>query len=100
MNKIQKSIRDKVQSRRELTPDELDAVNGGKPHTGQGIIDFFSWVACGFNHHYVPTGKTKYSVDFIMKADFYEVKCTDCGHTTWKRGTAPNIQGPKIKENP
>ena len=90
MGMLKKAQEKTTQSRRELTPDELDAVNGGKPHTGQGIIDFFSWVACGFN----------YSVDFIMKADFYEVKCTDCGHTTWKRGTAPNIQGPKIKENP
>ena len=84
------------QNRRELTPAELDLVVGGKPHSGQAILDFFAWIGCGFNHHYYPTGKTKTDLDLVFTAHFYQVKCSDCGHTTWIRGELPNIQGPKI----
>lgn len=72
----------------ELTDEEMEQTAGGKPHVGEGIIDFFSWVACGFNHHYVYTGKTKQSIDLVFHVTFYEQKCTDCGHYNWTR-TAP-----------
>ena len=72
----------------ELTDEEMEQTAGGKPHVGEGIIDFFSWVACGFNHHYVYTGKTKQSIDLVFHVTFYEQKCTDCVHYNWTR-TAP-----------
>ena len=80
----------------ELTVDELEQVAGGKPHTGEGIIDFVSWVACGFNHHYVYTGKTKQSIDLVFHVTFYEQKCVDCGHYNWTRTAPPDVKGPKI----
>lgn len=89
----------KYHHRRELTLAELDFVSAGKPHSSQGICDFFAWIACGFNHHYVPTGKTKTDLDLVFRVNFYEVECKDCGHKTWKRGECPNIQGPKINPN-
>ena len=92
-------ISSKYQHRRELTPAELDRVAAGAPRSGQGVLDFFAWIACGFNHHYVPTGKTKTDLDLVFRVNFYQVKCLDCGHETWKRGELPNIQGPKINPN-
>ena len=83
---------------KELTDDEIEQVTGGKGE-GQAYADFFMWVYCGFNHHYVPTGKTTVKYDVVIPADFYEVKCLDCGHETWKRGTPPDIKGPKINPN-
>lgn len=83
---------------RELSTDHMEQVVGGKPHLGEGVIDFVSWVACGFNHHYVYTGKTKQSIDFAFKVDFYQQKCMDCGHINWTRKAPPNVQGPKIKK--
>ena len=85
--------------RYELTAEEQEKVTGGAPPSGQGIVDFFAWIACGFNHHYVPTGKTKKERDLVFIVDFYQIKCTDCGHLSWKRGTLPNVQGPKIDPN-
>lgn len=82
---------------RQLSSDEAEQVVGGKPYLGEGIIDFFSWVACGFNHHYDYTGKTKESIDFVFKVTFYEQRCRDCGHINWTRSAPPNVQGPKIK---
>ena len=80
----------------ELTVDEMEQTAGGKPHLGEGIIDFFSWVACGFNHHYVYTGKTKQSIDLVFHVTFYEQKCADCGHYNWTRTAPPDVKGPKI----
>ena len=84
---------------RQLTVDEEERVVGGKPHVGEGIIDFISWIACGFNHHYVYTGNTKVSIDLVFKVTFYEQRCADCGHINWTRTAPPNVQGPKI-QNP
>ena len=99
MSKIQDAIKEKVNARRELTMDELEQVSGGKkPKAGAAVWDFFMWVACGFSHNYIPTGKTRKEIDLVFPVDFYEVKCTECGNVTWKRGQP--VQGPKIKENP
>ncbi len=80
----------------ELPVDEMEQAAGGKPHLGEGIIDFFSWVACGFNHHYVYTGKTKQSIDLVFHVTFYEQKCVDCGHYNWTRTAPPDVKGPII----
>ncbi len=82
-------------NKRELTPVELQCLTGGKkPTAGDGIIDFFSWVACGFHHRYFYTGKSKTEIDLVFLVTFYQQKCMDCGHYSWTR-TAP-VQGPKI----
>ena len=95
--KTSKMISNIYQHRRELSPEELDCVVAGKkPKQGAALFDFFMWIACGFNHHYVPTGKTRTEIDLVFEVPFYEVKCLDCGHMTWKRGECPNIQGPRI----
>ena len=95
--KNKKMIEKLNQRRRELSEDELEQVAAGKKRKqSEAIYDFFMWIACGFNHHYVPTGKTRTEIDLVFPVKFYEVKCLDCGNITWKRGEAPNIQGPKI----
>lgn len=81
----------------ELTQLQMERAAGGKrPKPTDGIVDFFIWAACGFHHRYVPTGKTKTDIDLVFPVKFYQVKCIDCGHISWERGEAPNIQGPKI----
>ena len=80
----------------ELTMDMMEQAAGGKPYAGEGVIDFLSWVACGFNHHYVYTGKTKQSIDLVFHVTFYEQKCADCGHYNWTRTAPPDVKGPKI----
>ena len=88
------------QGKYELTPIQAERVVGGKkPTAGEGIVDFFIWAACGFHHRYVPTGRTKTDIDLVFPVKFYQVKCIDCGHISWERGEAPNIQGPKINPN-
>ena len=83
---------------KKLTDDEMEQITGGKGE-GKGVADFIAWVMCGFNHHYVPTGKTQVKYDVVFQVDFYEVKCIDCGHKIWKRGTPPDIKGPQINPN-
>ena len=78
----------------ELTKDDLDTVAGGKPHEVDGIVDFFAWIACGFNHHYEYTGRTQWRLDLINHYTHYEQKCRDCGHVSWTKD-AP-VTGPKI----
>ena len=84
---------------KEMGLAELEQVAGGKPYLGEGVIDFFSWVACGFNHHYEYTGETQQRIDFAFKVDFYQQRCRDCGHINWTRTAPPNVQGPKIKKS-
>ena len=85
------------QEQYELTPLQMERAAGGKrPKPTDGIVDFFIWAACGFHHRYIPTGKTKTDIDLVFPVKFYQVKCIDCGHISWERGEAPNIQGPKI----
>lgn len=81
----------------ESSVDEMEQVAGGKPNPGDGIIDFVSWVACGFNHHYVYTGKTRKDVDLVFPVTFYQQRCVDCGHRNWTRTPPPNVQGPKTR---
>ena len=84
---------------KEMGLAELEQVAGGKPYLGEGVINFFSWVACGFNHHYEYTGETQQRIDFAFKVDFYQQRCRDCGHINWTRTAPPNVQGPKIKKS-
>ena len=85
------------QEQYELTLLQMErAADGKRPKPTDGIVDFFIWAACGFHHRYVPTGKTKTDIDLVFPVKFYQVKCIDCGHISWERGEAPNIQGPKI----
>ena len=85
------------QEQYELTLLQMERAAGGKrPKPTDGFVDFFIWAACGFHHRYVPTGKTKTDIDLVFPVKFYQVKCIDCGHISWERGEAPNIQGPKI----
>ena len=85
------------QEQYELTLLQMERAAGGKrPKPTDGIVDFFIWAACGIHHRYVPTGKTKTDIDLVFPVKFYQVKCIDCGHISWERGEAPNIQGPKI----
>ena len=85
------------QEQYELTLLQMERAAGGKrPKPTDGIVDFFIWAACGFHHRYVPTGKTKTDIDLVFPVKFYQVKGIDCGHISWERGEAPNIQGPKI----
>ncbi len=82
-----------------LTPAEAQRVAAGKkPMAGEGIVDFFIWMACGFHHNYVPTGRTRTEIDLVFPVTFYESRCRDCGHTTWMRMTKNQayVQGPKI----
>ena len=85
----------------ELTQAEMKLIAGGRPKQGEGLLDLVMWVACGFNHHYVPTGKTKKDVDLCIPITLYEVRCRDCGYYTWKRMTKNEayVQGPKIDPN-
>ncbi len=69
-----------------LNPTQLEKIaGGGKGPTGQAVTDFIAWIACGFNHHYVDTGKTKVVMDGPIPTRFKQVKCKDCGHKTWVR---------------
>lgn len=79
----------------KLKVDEMEQVAGGKPNPGDGIVDFIAWAACGFNHHYVHTGKTKKDVDLVFPVTFYQQRCVDCGYRRWTRTPPPNVQGPK-----
>ena len=58
---------------------------GGGKGTGQAVTDLIAWIACGFNHHYVDTGKTKIVMDGPIPTKFKQVRCKDCGHKTWVR---------------
>ena len=70
----------------DLSPTQLEKIaGGGRGPTGQAITDLIAWVACGFNHHYVDTGKTKVVMDGPIPTKFKQVKCKDCGHKTWVR---------------
>jgi len=62
----------------------LDGITSGKG-SGQGIVDFFAWIACGFSHDYEDTGKTKVVMDGPVPTRFKQVRCRECGHKTWKR---------------
>ena len=77
------TIRNKRQQYR-LSQAEMESIVGGKPGYADGIVDFFAWIACGFNHHYVYTGKTQIRTD-IVRVTFYEQRCKDCGHINWTR---------------
>ncbi|MBR4502968.1 MAG: hypothetical protein IKP22_13970 [Clostridia bacterium] len=82
---------------RKLTPSEMELVTDGKrPSAGQGIADLFSWIACGFHHRYALTGKTREDTSRVFPITFYQVKCLDCGHTTWTR-FGGYVRGPKVK---
>ena len=71
---------------RKLNLPQLEKIaGGGKGPTGQAVSDLIAWVACGFNHHYVDTGKTKVVMDGPIPTKFKQVKCKDCGHKTWVR---------------
>ena len=91
-------FKENLSKAKALTDDEIEKVTGGKGE-GKGVAEFIAWVMCGFNHHYVPTGKTTVKYDVVFEAEFYEVKCVDCGHKRWERGTPPDIKGPKINPN-
>lgn len=67
----------------ELT--QIETTAGGRPSPGEGIVDFFAWVACGFNHHYEPTGRTKTDLDLCIPITLEQVRCRDCGYKTWRR---------------
>ena len=69
----------------KLTPAEMEKTAGGGKGTGQAVTDLIAWIACGFNHHYVDTGKTKIVMDGPIPTKFKQVKCKDCGHKTWVR---------------
>jgi len=70
----------------DLNPTQLEkVVGGGKGPSGQAITDLIAWVACGFNHHYADTGKTKVVMDGPIPTRFKQVRCKDCGHKTWVR---------------
>ena len=100
MTAIEKKECRTEQNMYELTQLQMEQAAGGKrPKPTDGFVEFFIWAACGFNHHYVPTGKSKTEIDLVFPVKFYQVKCTDCGHISWKRGEVPNIQGPKINPN-
>ena len=71
-----------------LTESEMKEVNAGVTHPVDGVIMFFSWVACGFHHNYKYTGKKQTRLDLFWHVTFYQRKCQDCGHIDWTR-TAP-----------
>ena len=69
----------------KLDLSQLEKIAAGKRGTGQAVTDLIAWIACGFNHHYVDTGKTKVVMDGPIPTRFKQVKCKDCGHKTWVR---------------
>ena len=71
-----------------LTESEMEQTVGGVTHPVDGVISLFSWIACGFNHHYKYTGKKQDRLDLLWYVTFYQRKCQDCGHIDWTR-TAP-----------
>lgn len=71
-------------NRSELTLARLEE-GSSQPSSGQGLIDFFAWIACGFHHHYEPTGRTKRDLELVFPVTFEQVRCRDCGHMTWRR---------------
>ena len=68
-----------------ITEREMEQASGGVTHPVDGIIDLYSWIACGFNHHYKYTGKTQTRIDLFWRVTFYQRKCQDCGHVDWTR---------------
>ena len=74
-----------AENERELSLEEMDTVTGGGPSHGSGIVDFFAWIACGFHHDYVYTGRTKTDWDTVIPFTSYQIRCKECGHTTWTR---------------
>ena len=89
-------LRDYQREAKELPVEELESVSGGKPYIAEGVINFISWIACGFNHNYEYTGKTQWRIDLFWHVTFYQRICRDCGHEDWTRD--PPIQGPQIGE--
>ena len=85
MNTIRNTNRTNHLNVQPLTQEQLESTAGGGKGQGQAIVDFIAWVACGFNHHYVDTGKTKVVMDGPIPTRFKQVKCKDCGHKTWQR---------------
>lgn len=71
-----------------LTESTMEQATGGVTHPVDGIVSLFSWIACGFNHHYKYTGKKQTRIDLFWHVTFYQRKCQDCGHIDWTR-TAP-----------
>lgn len=69
----------------EVKQEELEQTAGGKPGLFDGILMFGAWVACGFNHHYKYTGKTKTDIDGLFHVKFYQRICQDCQHEDWTR---------------
>ena len=69
---------------RPLTPAQLENAAGGKK-SSEAIVDLIAWAMCGFNHHYVDTGKTKKVLDGPIPTTFKQVRCKDCGHKPWVR---------------
>ncbi len=71
--------------RKELDEAEQEKVAGGVTHPVDGIVNLFSWIACGFHHNYKYTGKKQTRIDFIFRVTFYQRICQDCGHEDWTR---------------
>lgn len=69
----------------EVGMGEMERAAGGGPNPIDGVINFCSWVACGFNHHYKYTGKTQNRIDLFWHVTFYQRICQDCGHVDWTR---------------
>ena len=79
----------KAMPARPLTESEAEQVVGGVTHPVDGIIDLFSWIACGFHHNYKYTGKQQNRIDLFWHVTFYQRICQDCGHEDWTR-SAPD----------
>ena len=69
----------------ELSLREMEHLAGGKPGLVDGVVNFCSWVACGFHHNYRYTGKTKTDIDLVFHVKFHQQICKDCGHENWTR---------------
>lgn len=65
--------------------EEMEQVAGGKPGLFDGVLMLGAWIACGFNHHYRYTGKTKTDIDGFFHVKFYQRICQDCHHEDWTR---------------
>jgi hypothetical protein len=72
----------------KLNMNEMELTAGGVTHPVDGVVDLYSWIACGFHHNYKYTGKKQTRIDLFWRVTFYQRKCQDCGHVDWTR-TAP-----------
>ena len=66
-----------------LTESEMEQTVGGVTHPVDGVIMFFSWVACGFHHNYKYTGKKQTGSLFGRWWPNRERVCTRCGKKEW-----------------